>query len=469
MTRVEKIDSFLKYYAKVYKQNPSLQINKNTIYAGLMNYGLMDDEKNKSIRPLFDKWIKRYEDKNLNVFHSTRQNRFLQFHNDGYSSSDYVKIYLSFGEENVEECVNIIFDYIDKNNFKVLSKVADTIRSDNVVLRVCNIEDAKKIINYINNNEYLIKHSKEVNPFTLHTGIVGLANDRKLSYNETVAYLIQDYYKSVKDFDKVSINDFRIYLLNVYKSVFSDKTKLNKFKQTTMFEKYKGSFDSDNEEVVNYYEVFITLLMSLNENTKIEEYYKHVSNCQNDDKYLKLVEHFDEFDNKYKNINKEEILSNFILYAGKKYGKRNVSYILQCYMNGDKNAITRDNDFRKLFTMYITKEDILRITNNNLEMFVEYEQESSLDILNTFLISINDTYQKYGYKQACHALRCIFNHNFNYISNGTNYNRRRLQEYNYDKLIEVINSYLNSVELKDDEDYIETVVSYIVNTNRYSL
>lgn len=465
MTKTEKMDEFLKYYAKVFKQNPSLQINKETIYAGLMNYGLDEHEQRQDIRPLFDKWIRRYEGKNLDVFHSTRQNRFLQFHNNGYSKSDHVKIYLSFGKDDIEECVNIIFDYIDRNNFKTLSKVSDITRSDSVVLRMCEIEDAQKITSFINNNEYLKSKAKAVNPFTIQNGIVGMANDRKLSYNQTIAYLIQDYYKGVKDLDNVNIEDFKQYMLNTYNSIFKDKSKLDKFKKTEIFEKYKGSFGSENEELVNYYEIFITILMSLNEKTKMEDFYKHVNNCQDNKKYSNLVMHFDNYDNERKSVNKEELLSDFVLYASKKYGKRNVSYILQGYMNGDSNAITRDNDFRRLFNMHITKEDILQITNNNIEMFVEFIQQDTDDILNVFVTAINDTYAKHGFKQACHALRCLFNRDFRYISNGTNYNRKRLQEYDYDKLMEVVNSYLGNIELNDNEDYIETVVSHMAGIN----
>ena len=98
--------------------------------------------------------------------------------------------------------------------------------------------------------------------------------------------------------------------------------------------------------------------MSLNENTKIEDFYKHVSNCQDNNKHLSLVKHFDNHNNEIKSINKEDLLSNFVLYASKKYGRKNVKLILQDYINGNQNAITRDNNYRKLFQMYISREDI---------------------------------------------------------------------------------------------------------------
>ena len=84
MGRTERMDWFLKYYAKVCKQNPDVRINKSTIYAGLMDYGLSQDEKRKRIRPLFNKWIAHFKNKNLKVFHAPEQDGFLQFHNKDY-------------------------------------------------------------------------------------------------------------------------------------------------------------------------------------------------------------------------------------------------------------------------------------------------------------------------------------------------------------------------------------------------
>ena len=51
MNNPVEIDEFLKYYAKIYKQNPELPILRDTIYHGLMTYGLKEEEKqDKSIK-----------------------------------------------------------------------------------------------------------------------------------------------------------------------------------------------------------------------------------------------------------------------------------------------------------------------------------------------------------------------------------------------------------------------------------
>ena len=50
MNNPVEIDEFLKYYAKIYKQNPELPILRDTIYHGLMTYGLKEEEKPKQMK-----------------------------------------------------------------------------------------------------------------------------------------------------------------------------------------------------------------------------------------------------------------------------------------------------------------------------------------------------------------------------------------------------------------------------------
>ena len=51
MNNPVEIEEFLKYYARIYKQNPNLPIARDTIYYGLATYGIGEEEKqNKSIK-----------------------------------------------------------------------------------------------------------------------------------------------------------------------------------------------------------------------------------------------------------------------------------------------------------------------------------------------------------------------------------------------------------------------------------
>ena len=172
MNNPVEINEFLKYYAKIYKQKPELPILRDTIYHGLMTYGLKEEEKqDNSIKYMFNKWIEHYKNTNLIVYESELQKRFLQFHSsNGRNSEDYVKIYVTFAKEDIELCVMQIFDFIGQNKFETYSKVSDVIRSDAIVLRMANINDAKKVINFINTNLYLSSKARKTNPFLIKNG-----------------------------------------------------------------------------------------------------------------------------------------------------------------------------------------------------------------------------------------------------------------------------------------------------------
>ena len=49
MNNSVEVEEFLKYYARIYKQNPNLPIVRDTIYHGLATYGISDEEKQDMI------------------------------------------------------------------------------------------------------------------------------------------------------------------------------------------------------------------------------------------------------------------------------------------------------------------------------------------------------------------------------------------------------------------------------------
>ena len=176
MNNPVEIEEFLKYYARIYNQNPNLPIVRDTIYHGLTTYGISDEEKkNKSIKYMFPKWINYFKNSNLHVYESDMQKHFLQFHtSDGRTTEGHVKIYATFAKEDMESCVIRIFDYISKNNFATYSKVSDVVRADSIVLRMVNPKEADKVINFINNDQYLSGKARKTNPFLMKVGVVQL-------------------------------------------------------------------------------------------------------------------------------------------------------------------------------------------------------------------------------------------------------------------------------------------------------
>lgn len=472
-SRIVQMEEFLKYHAKLYKQNPGLEIKRETIYNDLMNYELQKDEVGQSLAKYFDDWQYRFSGRKLDVFYSFQQPRFLQFHHNAYEKKDHVKIYLSFSKEDVFECVNMIFDYIDQNEFSTLSKVADVRRSDEVVLRMSNVEDAKKLLEFINNNEYLSTRAKPVNPFLIKSGVAGLANDRLLSYNDTLSFIIAEYFKKVEDYDKVSLLDFRRFVVNYYNNVFASGSEYENFCNSSIFLEYSDSYSRISDRMANFYQVFRTLIMSLDSKTKLEDFFNHVSMCQDNNRFYKLSEYFSNMQDKSLNksnesIDKEALLKEYIAYASKKYGANNVPTYILSYVNGNANAITRDNNYRDLFVENLTANDILKITNNDIKGYVSQllnaPEKENEELVSLFTEAIYETYKKYGAKQACYAINMITHKSLEYVTNGSGNYRNRLSEYSYDDLINVVRNYVMNCPSTEGCSKIESALNNIIET-----
>ena len=480
MNNPVEIDEFLKYYAKIYKQNPGLPILRDTIYHGLMTYGLNEEEKqNKSIKYMFANWMEHYKNTNLIVYESELQKRFLQFHSsNGRNYEDYVKIYVTFAKKDMESCVMHIFDFINQNKFETYSKVSDVIRSDAIVLRMANIIDAKKVINFINTNSYLSSKARKTNPFLIKNGVVGLASDRNLSYNSTIAFLITKYYKSVSNYDNVNYENFKLFAQNYYNDVFINQTRLEEFMHETEFISNKKRFDSEGEILANYYEIFKLINISFNEYTNLNDYYNHIAMAQNESTFKRLTKYYDasvqSLDNRSEldNINKKDLLDQYILYALKKYNS-DVDTIncLKSYINGNKKAITRDNNFRDNFIKYLSPNEIIYITNNKINGYVENFKtniaENRENLYNLLQEAFIATYNKYGFTHSKIALATLISqNNGSHITNGNNNYRNRLSKYSHEEILKQINEITKGYNSNNGEDIYSYILLTLLNSKR---
>lgn len=479
MNNPVEINEFLKYYAKIYKQNPELPILRDTIYHGLMTYGLKEEEKqDNSIKYMFNKWIEHYKNTNLIVYESELQKRFLQFHSsNGRNSEDYVKIYVTFAKEDMELCVMQIFDFIGQNKFETYSKVSDVIRSDAIVLRMANINDAKKVINFINTNLYLSSKARKTNPFLIKNGVVGLASDRDLSYNSTLAFLITKYYKSVSNYDNVNYENFKLFAQNYYNDVFINQTRLEEFMHETEFISNKKRFNSEGEILANYYEIFKLINISFKEHTNLNDFYNHIAMAQNESTFKRLTKYFNvsiqNINNQpvLNNINKKDLLDQYIIYALKKYNSvaETINYI-KSFINGNQKAITRDKNFRTYFINYLSSNDILKIVNGNIEGYIQSFVPNEIENENLFNLiqeALTETYNKYGFihtKTAIFAL--ITSNNASYITNGNKSYRDRLSKYSYEEISKQFNEIAKGYNSNTGEDIYSYILSSLLTPQK---
>lgn len=428
MNRYQDMEDFLKYFAAIYGQNPNLSIDYGTIYSNLAMYGLNEKEINdREIVQNFQGWIDRFKNNpNLDVYYTERQPGFLQFQNRKSIGDKHVKLYLSYPKKKINNCVNKIFDYISKEDMVTCSKVSHSLRSDSVVLRMNNLSDAFKVINYINGDHELRKYAKETNPFSIKQGVVGIAYDNMLSYNSTLASVMEDYFKKCRNdntLSYVSVTHFREFINQYINSVLKNKEDIKRFSKKNMVIKHENRFASIGEELLNYEQILELIHVSLNSHADINDYknfyYKILDNKYSEQR---INYYNDVINNKVveqTEINEIELINSYLDLAINKYGSDKVYLYLERYVNGDVNAITRDNNFRSLFQQHIPPAKLTSIIgdiNTYINKYINLKKQN--DNYNMFLYGSIETYKKYDYNQLHTAVINAINGNYEYFTNG---------------------------------------------------
>lgn len=452
--RFLEIDKFLKDFDNIYSSNPSLEISMDTLYFYLSRFGMNPSElKDRDIRDNFQKWIDRNKNKqNLDVFWSKRQPGFLQFHNGKHYGKEY-KIYLSFPKEQIFDCVNKVFDYMEEHNILHCSKVANSVRSDDVVLRVVNSEDIPKIMNFINNDPMLAAYSKPRNPFLMQSGITSFSYDDNLSFNSTLSIILKKYFEycrkeNLLGKNVVSLEHLKTFSSKLYNDIFINCSKLKEFD----LEGYgnERNFSSKGAKLNNYEQVFRLINYSLNTDFDINSYIGYVEDCRNNSKNKDKINYYDEvikanINDDTKVNEKKEYLDKYIFTALKLYGKENISKYLNLYLSGNIKAITRTNNFREVFSSKITPDDVFSLTNGDISSYInsvliekaktdkqkndEINRESFNRNNYLFYNACLATYEKYGLRHLNQAIASALNGDFKYFTNGKYSYRKILTEY----------------------------------------
>lgn len=218
------MNDFLKYLEKIYKEN-NLQ-DYRVLYSLLVHNNI----GNESINSNFLGWIKNYSNQTdkILVFQADNWKYFCQFIHPDSKSCDakkMIKLYLSYEAKYIDKAVKTIFDYLAKNNIIHRSKVSSNTRNDSIVIRVNNLLDARKIVNFVNRNFFLKRYLIPVNPFVYKEHGIGMAIDGDKSYNTELAKLLFNYFEYRKN-NKISvspsINELREYIYGIYKDIDND-------------------------------------------------------------------------------------------------------------------------------------------------------------------------------------------------------------------------------------------------------
>lgn len=336
---------------------------------------------NSSDNSMFNRWIDRFRNReNIKVFVDEEWDYFCQFTNDDKTINgtlDYIKMYIPLDYNHVEEGANRIFDFLEKNNIKHHSKIATDVRADDVVVRLYRKEDAVKLQNFVSRNRYIKEGMLSVNPFCFSKDGVGYGYDNRSSYNSYVSSIVADYINLAKtnnvDIADVNIASFYRHVDNVSHNLVKMNSLLHKDKRKNMFltdayvmnDLLKLSLGSNN--INDYYYLY----------DKVRDFeYRDCLEKKISSKYIEqLVGNTAEVIMSSNNMveDKEELFKEFILTTMKKYplkydkSKPNLSgfdYIIN-YINGNENAVTRDNNLRDRVNNNLSKYDIYDIVDKS--------------------------------------------------------------------------------------------------------
>ena len=438
MNKENKINDFLKKFASFYTYNPGFPINSDTFYSALCVYGtgLPFFEKVRKdfdiVNTFFPNWIKEFEKApNINVFLTDKMHDFLMFTNLPDYLCDSYKLYVTFPKDKLYNSVSKIFHFLERNDIEHESKVAYSIRSDSIVMRIFNFEDSVKIINYINADNDLFIGMGEVNPFLLNVGKIGLTYDKNLSFNESLCFLLEQYFRykrASNNLNSVNVGDFRTYVYNIFYNMDKDFDVLQQLLNSNLVRKNIKRLEK-NESVedvlVNYKNVFEMVYYCMDSKFSINDYFALIEKFKSPTYYRSEIRGFKALIKNSDNyeFNPKGLIAEYIVYGAMKYGIDNVSYFVQGYLNGEQNAITRDCNFRNLFKRYITPDIVKNIVGSDINSYVKIiMEEKSLSVFNEV---VSETEKKYGKNQLIEALKAGMIGDFSKFTNGKNNDLRK--------------------------------------------
>ena len=437
MNRAYELNIFFENLKNVLRLNNG--ITEKGIYILLMEYDIKKSDifNEVNFNNLFFNWMDYFrQKKNIQVYVSPNQRRFLQFANGYSAGAEYIKFYISLNTKALEEGAKRIFDFMEYNNIEHHSKVSDCVRSDCIVLRIKKSMDARKVAQFINNDEFLLSNAKRTNPFLARYGIIGMAYDNKLSYNSVVSFLVNKYVQdciSNNCADNISVNGFSLFAEEYVNELFSNRDILlnfisSAFAQDDINRIMLGYSEENSLEyyLANIKSVMDLVLHNLKCNDNFEQYISLYEDSISKDtkkrmcfKFLNLLETKEEAVQ-----DSRELLDDFIIYAYYKYD-RNMN-LVSSYLNffvesGKYDYITRDNQYRRKFINNLSPQTILNITSGNIENYIERLVKEEINSpYESFMNACVLTLKKYDVSQLSAAIDNGLSGDYNYFTNDNN-------------------------------------------------
>lgn len=425
------MNEFLELIKTYLKSNPTL-INDNLdnfLYTQLIYFNMGHNQQPfQDVQHFFGSWIERNRfNPNLNTFVNPKWPYFCQFvySKEMFDPDNAIKLYIPLDELHLYEGANRLFDFIATHKIEHNSKIGRRVRNDNIVVRVANLNDAEKIINFVQNEPFIKEGLMNVNPFTINVGGVGVAKDGRYSYNDQLCKKIAELIRILVVNDR--LDDLNIKSLQTY------------LEQLT--------YEAEDLKVINDLQKNIIS----GEKIGLNEFKNIINGVQ------------------ISNIS-DRVLRNAVITTFNKYGLNHAIAAIERYSyNGNAVGFTRDNNMRSDLKRYVSIEDINNILSGysvyNGNVVDEYMKSIINDLCFYLIDAYRETLIKHGKEQAVYALTTyIKTGNANYITNNNSVRNTLLENVSYKRISEMlkikfnlessiledelINLFLNEIELK---------------------
>lgn len=285
--RKKTMDSFIKFWSKILIENPDFNMNflSDSIYKNLTRWYDTEEELTHDNRSCgnFDEWINYFDKKdNIEVDIDKEWSYFIQFVNkkeELFEKNNLIKLYIPIDSSSIKDGVKTLFDFLVKENIAHISKIGKHTRFDNITIRVGSEEDAKKIMEFVNNCDQIKEGMLPPDPFAFSEEDIALAVDGNLSYTNTITEYISLYLTECKNnntLEEANLDGFIEFIKQYYNTTF-----INKIDTSRIFKDFRTNSSNAANKANNLKEVTELFITSLNEDFTFEQFIEHFNKCNN--------------------------------------------------------------------------------------------------------------------------------------------------------------------------------------------
>ena len=137
---------------------------------------------------------------------------------------NHIKLYIPLDAKHIYRGVDKIFNFLSSQNISHISKVDSNIRNDDIVIRLTNLDDAKKLIN----STYLQEGLMPPNPFLYQEGGIAMTCDGTLSFSNALSCMLTEYIKQKNtnhQLDSINVYDFYSFVNSLYQNLYQSYSK----------------------------------------------------------------------------------------------------------------------------------------------------------------------------------------------------------------------------------------------------